>query len=228
MTAFKTGHDRGQQRKCGAAMTISHAANSGMHPLADRGNDLYETPPGATIALTRAELLPLRVWEPAAGRGAIVNVLRERGPHVVASDLVDYSGLDFVTDFMAVTEMPAGCGCILTNPPFQIVNAFIAHALDLAPRVIFLARLVLLESVTRTEILEYRHLARVHVFRNRLPMMHRGGWQGPRASSSVAYAWFVWDRDHRGPWSGGRITCEAERQSDLFHDETSHRDEVQP
>jgi hypothetical protein len=37
-------------------MTVSHAANGGMHPLADRGNDLYETPPNATVALTRAEL----------------------------------------------------------------------------------------------------------------------------------------------------------------------------
>jgi hypothetical protein len=153
-------------------------------------------------------------------------VLRKRGHHVIASDVKDYGGLDFVADFTAVTEMPAGCGCILTNPPFQIVNEFIAHALDLSPRVIVLARLALLESVTRTEILEYRHLARVHVFRNRLPMMHRDGWQGPRASSSVAYAWFVWDRDHRGAWSGDRITCEVERQRDLFHDEP--RDEVRP
>lgn len=159
----------------------------------------------------RAELLPLSVWEPAAGRSAIVNVLRGRGHQIVASDIFDYGNLDFVADFMTVTQPPAGCGCILTNPPFQIVNKFIAHALDLSPRVIMLARLALLESVARTEILEYRNLARVHVFRNRLPMMHRDGWDGPRASSAVAYAWFVWDRDHRGLPTLNRISREVER-----------------
>ena len=36
------------------------------HPLADRGADLYETPAVAVHALRRAEMLPLRIWEPAA------------------------------------------------------------------------------------------------------------------------------------------------------------------
>jgi len=39
----------------------------------------------------------------------------------------------------------------------------------------------------------------VHVFRKRLPMMHRLGWSGPKASSATAYAWLVWDADHTGP-----------------------------
>jgi hypothetical protein len=29
-------------------------------------------------------------------------------------------------------------------------------------------------------------------------MMHRDGWDGPKAQSAMAFAWFVWDRDHRG------------------------------
>jgi hypothetical protein len=192
-------------------MTLSHAAQSGSHPLADRGNDLYETPPCATVALTRAELLPRCIWEPAAGKGAIVRILRGRGHRVVASDVVDYGNLDFVADFLAVAQMPVGCGCILTNPPFQVVNKFITHALDLSPRVIMLARLALLESVARTEILEYRNLARIHVFRNRLPMMHRDSWAGPRASSAVAYGWFVWDRDYHGLPTIDRISWESDR-----------------
>ena len=30
-------------------------------------------------------------------------------------------------------------------------------------------------------------------------MMHRAGWSGPVARSAMAFAWFVWDRDHHGP-----------------------------
>jgi hypothetical protein len=189
---------------------LNHAAQSGCHSLSERGADLYETPPCATIALMRADLLPRCIFEPAAGRGSIANVLRSRGHRVVASDVVDYGNLDFIADFLTVPKVPAGCGCILTNPPFQIVNKFIAHALDLSPRVIILARLALLESVARTEILEYRDLARIHIFRNRLPFMHRDGWSGRRASSSIAFAWYIWDRDHHGLPTINRISWESE------------------
>ncbi len=190
----------------------NHAIQPGTHSLADRGSDLYSTPPGAVRALLKAESLPSGIWEPAAGRGAIVNVLRDAGHSVIASDIVDHGfALHSVGDFLEQTRMPAGCECIVTNPPFKIVDRFIAHALDLCPRVIVLARLALLEFVRRTEILEHRGLARLHVFRNRLPMMHRDGWAGPRASSATAYAWFVWERDHTGPIIVDRISHDSQK-----------------
>jgi hypothetical protein len=135
-------------------------------------------------------------------------VLRDRHGHtVIASDLIarDFP-LDYVGDFLAVTIAPSDCGCIVTNPPFKIADAFIAHALDLCPRVIVLARLALLETTRRTEILERRGLARIHVFRERLPMMHRHDWAGPRASSAMPFAWFAWERGHRGPIVVDRIS----------------------
>ena len=134
------------------------------------------------------------------GRGAIVRVLRDHGHVVVASDLIDYGfPLHFVGDFLAQTKGPAGGDCILTNPPFNIINEFVAHALDLAPRVILLAPLGLMASAGRTDIL--RGLARIHVFRERLPMMHRDGWTGPKASNAINHTWFVWSRGHLGPGS---------------------------
>jgi hypothetical protein len=73
-----------------------------------------------------------------------------------------------------------------------------------------LLRLTFLESERRRGILEGRAgLMRVHVFRNRLPMMHRDGWDGPRASSSTAHAWFVWHREHTGPATLHRISWSA-------------------
>jgi hypothetical protein len=154
-------------------MTLSHSAQSGQHRHAERGFDLYSTPPCATEALLRVERLPHRVWEPAAGRGAIVSVLRAHGHTVATNDIIDYGcPLDSVADFLKVTQAPVGVDCVIINPPFQIIAQFAAHALDLCSRVILLARLAFLESERRTDILEHRGLARVHVFRNRLPMMH--------------------------------------------------------
>jgi hypothetical protein len=189
---------------------LDHAAQSGRHPLAARGLDLYETPPCATEALLRVEQLPHWLWEPVAGRDAIVNVLRDHGHAAIASDIVDYGfPLHFLSDFLAQAKVPVNVECILTNPPFQIIGEFVAHALGLCPRVIMLARLAFLESERRTSILEKRGLARVHVFRNRLLMMHRDGWTGPRASSAMAFAWFVWDGEHEGPPELHRISWES-------------------
>jgi hypothetical protein len=179
---------------------LDHACQTGRHLNVDRGLDLYETPPVATEALLGVENLPHWIWEPCAGRGAIANVLRDRGHAVVCSDLIRYDDfpLHFVGDFLLQTKAPVGCDAIVTNPQYQIATEFTRHALDLAPRAYLLLRLAFLESVHRTEILERRGLARVHVFRRRLFMMHRDGWAGPRASSAIPFAWFVWDRDHHG------------------------------
>jgi hypothetical protein len=49
-------------------------------------------------------------------------------------------------------------------------------------------------------------LSRVHVFRNRLPMMHRDGWTGNRASNPTPFAWFVWERGYTGEPTLNRIS----------------------
>ena len=192
-------------------MSLDHACQAGQHRHTERGFDLYETPPIAVEALLAVESLPHWLWEPCAGRGAIADVLRDRGHAVVCSDLVRYDDfpLHFVGDFMLQIKAPVGCDAIVTNPPYQIATEFTRHALDLAPRVYLLLRLAFLESVRRTEILEHRGLACVHVFRRRLPMMHRDGWNGPRASSAIPFGWFVWNRDHRGPAIINRIGSEV-------------------
>jgi hypothetical protein len=188
---------------------LDHSCQVQRHTLSERGVDLYETPSVAVEALLRHEKLPHRLWEPAAGRGAIVRVLREAGRAVIASDLIDYGfPQHFCRDFLTETEMPAGCECIVTNPPFMFAQAFVAKALDLSPLVILLLRLAFLESERRCSILENRGLARIHVFRKRLPMMHRSGWEGRKANSGMAFAWFVWDRCHTGPTAIDRVSWE--------------------
>jgi hypothetical protein len=36
--------------------------------------------------------------------------------------------------------------------------------------------------------------------------MHRDGWDGPRASSSIPFAWFTWIRGHDSPATLHRIS----------------------
>lgn len=190
---------------------LDHSCQVQRAPLSERKDDLYETPSVATDALLRVERLPHWLWEPACGRGAIVNVLRAAGHQVVASDLVDY-GVPITChwrhDFLMERKAPDGCGAIVTNPPYKLANEFAAHALELCPKVYMLLRLAFYESERRKPILDNAGLARVHVFSKRLPMMHRDGWEGRKANSGMAFAWFVWDRSHTGPTVLQRISWE--------------------
>jgi hypothetical protein len=188
-------------------------AGTGCAPLAKRKDDLYETPDVAVHALLGAEPLPKErvIWEPACGPGSIVKVLRSVGYRVYATDLVDYGCEDSSSrvDFLMERLPPFPIGAVVTNPPFKIAGEFIAHALDLGiPKVMMLLRLQFLESQRRSSILDKGLLARVHVFANRLPMMHRYGWSGPKNTSAVTYAWFIWEAGHSGSAQLGRISWE--------------------
>lgn len=191
-------------------MALDHACQTGRATLAERKQDLYETPDVAVHALLRVEHLPRRLWEPACGRGRIVNVLRSAGHEVIGSDLIDYGDPThfYRRDFL-MERLPAGCECIVTNPPFQLAEQFVAHALELCPRVVMLLRLAFYESHRRSHILEECGLARIHAFRKRLPMMHRDGWEGRKANSGMAFAWYVWDRNHKGATTIHRISWET-------------------
>jgi hypothetical protein len=155
----------------------------------------------------QVESLPHRIWEPAAGRGAIVNVLRAAGHEVLASDLIDYGDPTHFArrDFLLEWKLPHTCEMILTNPPFKLADEFVEHALDLCPRVIMLLRFLFYEGTSRTRTLEQRGLARVHLFRERLAL-HRDSWDGNKVSGRMALAWFVWDRSHSGKPALNRIS----------------------
>ena len=182
-------------------------------PLKDRKDDLYETPAVAVEALLRYESLPHHIWEPACGPGAIASVLRAAGHRVLATDLVNYESPDqnaWGRDFLMEFESPTGVQAIVTNPPFKLCGEFVEHGLSLCGKVIVLLRLAFLESEKRTPILDNGTLARIHVFRKRLPMMHRADWEGRKANSGMAFAWFVFDRNHHGPTTIDRISWDRD------------------
>src|SRR6516162_5152012 len=182
----------------------------GTHTLAVRGLDSYPTPRIAVESLLAAEPDVLNtmacVWEPAAGDGNIAHVLRDNGIPVIASDIERYSfDLHFVGDFLQQTQAPSGTAVLVTNPPYKLAAQFAEHALTLVPDVYLLLRLAFPESVGRTELLEHSGLRRVLVFRKRLPRMHRQNWDGPKSSSSMAFAWMCWRRNFSGQATLSRI-----------------------
>jgi len=181
------------------------------HALKVRKDDLYETCPEAIAALIKAENLPDVLWDPSCGPGAIVRALRSTRRQAYATDLVDYESPDQDNhgwDFLSERQLPLGVQAIIQNPPYKLAAEFVRHSLDLCPKSYFLLRLAFLESSGRSDILDGGMLARVLVFKNRLPLMHRDGWEGPKSTNTIAFAWYIFDRNHTGPTELHRISWE--------------------
>jgi hypothetical protein len=184
-------------------MSTMRTAVMQRHAWKDRTNDLYETPACATQALIQTGEIGQgkAIWEPFAGRGAIVSQLRAGGLHVIAQDLVAYEGADATIetpiDFLMERKPPLGACVIVTNPPYKMQDQFIRHGLSFSLPVIVLLRLAALEGAGRADLID-KHLRRVWVGIERLPMMHRDGWEGPKNGNSGApFAWFVFEPGER-------------------------------
>ena len=110
-----------------------------------RESDFYPTPPEVTVALL--EWLDLdettRIWEPACGDGAMSNIMRGYGFAVTATDIRE-DGIDRLgrggADFLKHSIGPAFVDWIITNPPFNLAEEFIRHALKFTPNVAMLVK----------------------------------------------------------------------------------------
>lgn len=179
----------------------------------DRGDNFYQTPEVATIALLAHESFSSTIWEPACGLGAISRVLEAQGYAVVLSDLVDRGlisedgDVQSVGDFLSSKPEGKGDGPdIITNPPYgEVLNAFVAHALRVhKPRKMALLLNANFEfgfaDDDRNFVMEEYPPSRIYKFKRRLPMMHREGYEGPKAPSRMNTAWFVWERNADGSY----------------------------
>lgn len=163
-----------------------------------RGDDFHETPEVATRALLAVEKFAGPIWEPACGHGAISRVLEDHGYSVISTDLVERGYGPGRVDFLL--EFASRAPNVITNPPFKLAAGFARKAVSLSSgKVALLCRLGWLEGRERSRMFAETPLARVSVFSGRLPMMHRHGYEGPKSTSAIAFAWFVWSHGHSGP-----------------------------
>jgi hypothetical protein len=179
------------------------------HPTADHSLDAYWTPPEATKALMAIERLPKAIADPCCGTGAILDVLTNARHSTFGADIVDYGWpYTVIRDYLAEPVMMNDTG-IVTNPPFRLAEAFIRKAIaDDCKFHAWLMRTNFLESVARLKLWRDHPPSRIWISSRRLPMMHRFGWEGPRASSNVSYAWFVWDNRDWAPVKRERTTVD--------------------
>jgi hypothetical protein len=166
--------------------------------------DHYPTPAWVTRALLRLVAVEgLSVWEPAAGAGDMVRVLREHGGLVFASDIERRGfSLDAVHDFTGLPLVALGrrFDAIITNPPFGArgagARAFIEAGLrQLAPGGI-LALLLPADYDSAGGRSQYFGDSVDYVAK--LVLTRRVVWferlDGVREAPKENHAWFIWQR----------------------------------
>jgi hypothetical protein len=115
----------------------------------------------------------------------------------MASDLYDrgygHAGVDFLKAYEKVDN-------IITNPPYKHALEFVEHALKLADKkVAMFLKLTFLEGKVRYSFFQENPPRRVYVFSYRANCYRNGEVENfKHKSSTVAYAWFVWEKGYKG------------------------------
>jgi hypothetical protein len=150
------------------------------------------------------------IWDPACGRGNVLDMAKERGHLTFGSDVVDRHAKHTFKrgDFLTMERPPSTKGralSIVTNPPYSykpdIAEAFIRKAMTLPiRRAAFLVPIAFLCSDTRWRLFE-RDFKPSHVaVLSQRPSMPPGStvtdateFKGGMAD----YVWIVWTAPHR-------------------------------
>ena len=178
-------------------MDATYNLKGGFKPTLKRfadldGPDFFPTPRWATFALIDNERFEGDIWECACGDGAMSRVLEETGCSIPSSDLYDRGYGDVGVDFLTAARRADN---IITNPPYNSAEGFVANGVKLANRKFaLLLRLAFLEGAKRARtIFTECPPSRVWVFSERITFYPVG--VEVKGTGTTAYAWFVWDKD---------------------------------
>lgn len=159
--------------------------------------DHYPSPPDVTEALMQFLQLPNGsfIWEPACGDGAMSSVLERHGHKVISTDLRNdiWYGEGGI-DFLSTTDdlIP---DWIITNPPFNLAEAFIRKSLSITGNVAMLLKSQYWHAASRLQLFKDHPPAYV------LPLTWRPAFlEAERGSSPLMdVIWVVWRNEHLGP-----------------------------
>ena len=178
-------------------------------------DDFYATPEESTKALLAVEGLLYPVLEPACGAGHISRLIGRddgSGDYVISSDLIDRGygckNVDFLADDFMKNMINLGINIyaiktIITNPPFSLFQEFAEKGLSFhnVKKVILFGKLQALEGQRRATFMENSPLRTVYVFKSRQNPLRNGSpvdEKGKPWASTMAFAWFVWEKGYTG------------------------------
>ncbi len=115
-------------------------------PLNTKYRSDFQTPPEALEPLYPYLKKKWFIWEPACGKGNLVNALAARGFDVEGTDIVD--GFDFMKGLLY------GFDCIITNPPYARKQEFLERCYHFGKPFALLLPLTIFETRKRQDLFE--------------------------------------------------------------------------
>jgi len=152
--------------------------------------DFYPTPPDVTHALMRfLDFRPIKIWEPACGDGAMGDVLKMYAHDVICTDLrvtgYGEGGIDFLTE-------RRDCDAIITNPPFNLSEDFIRHALTQAGTVAMVLKSQYWHAKKRSALFQEFPPAYVLPLTWRPDFLFNTRQPGDKVGPTMEVHWTVW------------------------------------
>ena len=149
------------------------------------GLDDYQTPPSALSILLPHLDRNWTIWEPASGEGYLSEALREKGFHVIGTDI--HEGFDFLQ------FRPEEFDVIVTNPPYSLKDEFLKRAYELGKPFAFLLPLTTLEGRKRQSLFG-SHGISLLVPDRRINFVTP---DGKDSGSWFLTAWFTWQLQNK-------------------------------
>lgn len=186
--------------------TLKGSALAGTSLTRERAeNDYYATPYESTKALLDVESFIGDFIEPCVGGGHIAEVVKEYYPNsnVVGVDLVD-RGYDNTIVSNYFDYRFDGDFNVVTNPPYSMAQEFLEHSMDNlkeGKKVAMFLKIQFLEGAKRRELFKKYPPKVVHVFSKRQNPWRNGSpvdEKGKPWSSTMCFAWFVWEKGYNG------------------------------
>lgn len=108
-----------------------------------------------------------------------------------------WGGVDFLTE-----SYPSKFDNVITNPPFSLAKEFAERALEISrEKVILFAKIQFLEGQQRKDFFAAHPPRSVYVFSKRVNPLRNGievDENGKPWSSTMCFAWFVWEHGFTG------------------------------
>jgi hypothetical protein len=169
------------------------------HVWAKEESGFYVEPQWCSERLFEVEKFSRFIWDPACGLGRIITAARAAGYITLATDIVDRGCFPFdgCVNFFHRNRTPKARD-IVCNPPFDLCDAFVKHALRLTTGKV--AMIWLLRRLNAARWLVNTPLARVYLLTPR-PSMPPGHviLAGEKPGGGTQdFAWLIFEHGHVG------------------------------
>lgn len=168
-------------------------------------NDYYATPFETTKALLDSVEFKGNFLEPCVGGGHIAEAIRKYyNSDIFALDLVDRGYPNtIIADFLKY-NFEKEFDNIITNPPYKLAQEFLEKGMKVIKengKIAMFLKIQFLEGAKRKKMFEKFPPKNVYVFSKRQNPWRNGSpvdENGKKWSSTMCFAWFVWEKGYKG------------------------------